>query len=183
MARSVRRSAYLSSLTHEERAQHLVRVSGYVGIWGEACQRQAQRVLNTGILDMQPECWTFAAAMGGLLRCVGLARDLGLSLEPCLAAFEEAAPDARGVRDVLEHLEDYELGLGKRPSVQGRLEFLYMRGANGSGFLQLQGLNLTLHLPATQDALARLVQETLDAIDLEISGYANGEGGPDLERS
>lgn len=162
--RRIVRAQRLENLSPHERVDSLLRLNGYLWHWHEGLRRQALRIAEAGIYGMGPECWLYACALGAFLRCVHLAGDLGAEVSGPLAAFDSSARDARAVRDVLEHLEDYELGVGDRQNArQGRLEFLWGRHGDGTTTLQLQGVDLEVEFTALQAAVEQLYEATLEA--------------------
>ena len=75
-----------------------------------------------------------------------------------IARFDAAFPDAKKVRDVLEHLEDYELGVGDlQVPGQRRLEFLYCSDDEGMSYMELQGVGVRREAHAV---VRRLVKDT-----------------------
>ena len=86
-------------------------------------------------------------------------------------------PDAKKVRDVLEHLEDYELGVGDLQTPgQRRLEFLYGSDDQGMAYIddqgmayiELQGVGVRLDIRGAHAAARRLVEDTEAAIEAAL---------------
>ncbi len=156
----------LATMTERERLDSLEKLLGYVTVWRVALLRQNERVLSGG-QGNSPDVWLWATALVGLLRQAELAERLRVPVKQLLDAFATAAPDARDVRDVLEHLEDYELGIGRRQSPgQGSVEFLYC--FDGMWTLELQGVGrdgrLRLEFATAHPAAEALGEGLLKAV-------------------
>ena len=111
-----------------ERARSLARGPASAKFWSAAISRQWQRVEeHLSILrEAGPSVVTYNArdsdafflliAVGHILR--NLTRFIALTNDDRLVeanrTFESQFPDAKGLRDVLEHLDEYVLGEGKR---------------------------------------------------------------------
>lgn len=165
------RAYVLAHLSDDDRLIKLARTSHYVSVWRKALADQAQRVDAAGIFKGSSEKWLWACALGGLLRTVRLSGDLGADITHARSAFKAAAPHAKDLRDVLEHLEDYELGLGHMPAT-GPIEMLQEmtdRDVDGlpvwENLTQLQGLDVEVNYRTAQTAADALAEATLHAID------------------
>jgi hypothetical protein len=176
LSRRERRAARLASISDGEALDSLRRVSTYISVWHTALQQQADRIQSLGLFSAAADIWLWASALGSLLRCIDLTEHLGCDVTAARIAFAEAVPHGLAARDVLEHLEDYELGIGDQQHSspgQTRLEFMYERGLRpdeDTGALQadhtlhLQGVGLKLNIVTAQAAVAVLVEAAYDAI-------------------
>jgi hypothetical protein len=77
-----------------------------------ALDEQAARLRDLSVLNGGSDNWLHALALGTTLRSVHLAGVLDVDTAAALRRIDPAVPDAKKVRDVLEHLGDYELGVG-----------------------------------------------------------------------
>ena len=103
--------------------------------------QQRDRLRAQSVLTGGPDTWLYIVALGAGLRCVGLAEVLGADVAAPRKQFDDAVADAKGVRDVIEHLEDYELGVGDlQVAGQRRLELLWCSSDQGVEYLELQGV-------------------------------------------
>ena len=130
-----------------------------------ALDAQAARLRDLSVFNGGPDTWLYALALGTTLRSVHLAGVLDVDTTEALRRFDAAVPDAKKVRDVLEHLEDYELGVGDlQPPGQRRLEFLYSSDDEGMAYIELQGVGVRLDIREAHAAARRLVEDTEAAI-------------------
>jgi hypothetical protein len=165
------RQKRLAGLRDDERLLSLARVGHYIAVWRQALHDQAQRIDAAGIFKGSSEKWLWASALGGLLRTVDLAGDLGADIKSAKDAFTATTPDAKSLRDVLTHLEDYELGVGRLPSV-GQLEMLHEQSLRViDGELQLehttifQGVQIEVNFRTAQAAAELLAASALEAVE------------------
>ncbi len=141
----------------------------YLNVWVRALDAQAARLRDLSVFNGGPDAWLYALALGTTLRSVHLAAVLGVETAEALGRFDAAVPDAKKVRDVLEHLEDYELGVGDLQSPgQRRLEFLYCSDDQGMNYIELQGVGLRLDIREAHAAARQLVQDTETAIAVAL---------------
>ena len=163
--RKQRRQRRLAALTPAEREDSLRRVPVYLQVWLSALDAQAARLRELSVINGGPDTWLYALALGATLRAVHLAAFLGVNTADALARFDAAVPDAKTVRDVLEHLEDYELGVGDlQPPGQRRLEFLYCSDDEGMSYIELQGVGVRLDIREAHAAVHQLVEDTEAAV-------------------
>jgi hypothetical protein len=159
--------ARIGAMTETERHESLLRLSGYLHTWSAALDQQAARLSERSVMTAGPDAWLYALALlGAALRCVRLAGDLGIGVDAALETFHGAVPDAKRVRDVLEHLEDYELGIGdlQKPDQRRRLDFLYSSSDKGIEFIELQGVDVRLELRTAHDAARALLEQVAEAV-------------------
>lgn len=167
VSRWERRQHRLATMSEDDQLESLRRLAGYLHVWNEALELQHQRLRQQSVMTGGPDTWRYAVALGTCLRCVGLADDLGVDTAPAVSAFDSAVPDAKAVRDVLEHLEDYELGVGdlqQGPAIGRRLEFLYCSSDSGMSFIELQGVDVRLDLLEAHQAAQHLLADVADAV-------------------
>jgi ribosomal protein S18 acetylase RimI-like enzyme len=166
--RAERLAARLEAMTPEEHKTALALLSGHAWRWQQTVLLQQQRVRDADFGASQQEMQLFALALRSLLRCVQMATALGVPVDDLLTEFDEVAPQAKQVRDVLEHFDDYELGIGDVQDVHGRPEFRgFMYGRSGDGkdaHLLVLGLNLELQIDEAADLARRLVDELLERL-------------------
>ncbi|MDX6198912.1 MAG: hypothetical protein QOJ79_2063 [Actinomycetota bacterium] len=153
-------------MTVEERRESSLRLSGYLQVWRSSLAQQRERLRSQGVLKGGPDTWLYIVALGAGLRCVGLAETLGAEVADARARFDSLVPDAKHVRDVIEHLEDYELGVcdqqvGRSGS---RLEFLWCSSSQGVEYLELQGVGLHFDLAVAHAAALELLDAATAAL-------------------
>ena len=142
--------------------------------WNAHVGRQWGRVLEApSELDLQMDLQLLAIALRGVVRAASFARqvaqDRGDSeghtrLENAIRSFEDAVPNGKNVRDILEHFDDYRRGRGhlqRREEMGDLLEWI--EEENGGPVLVL---GATFRLVAkdavsTASRLANEVAETL----------------------
>jgi len=122
--------------TSAERAAARAQLHGYVYVWAEATRRQRDRVLDLSetILAQPPgtayddvrhhvesDLVLFAVALRNLLRAVEWAQaTYAPTLDKALEQFQAEVPHAVDLRDVLEHFDDYEQGIGQLQNPKNR---------------------------------------------------------------
>lgn len=172
LAKPTRRSKALVAINADSsrRRGTLLQVSGQALTWTEAVRMQGERVAAASFEQSQREMVLFALALRGLLGSAETARDLGVNVEQALAAFDDVAASAKDVRDILSHLPDYALGVG-RLQVDGSppVEISYARGAAAGTAIIISNPSMTLNVGAAitgVDAFAAALQEAIH-LDLE----------------
>jgi hypothetical protein len=109
----------------------------------------------------------FAMSLRELLRCADLATDLGVPTADLLREFDQVAPDAKDVRDVLSHFDDYELGVG-RLQKPGQATFGLMYGRHpttgADGTLYVIGVGIELPVASAVTAGVRFADGLLDRL-------------------
>jgi hypothetical protein len=131
-------------------------------IWADAVERQAERVRTaTGDqFDVFPDFILYAFALRCLYRSAdAISKEADGALEQELATFERAVPRFKDVRDVLEHFDDYDRGVGKlqrpgdpiqidaHPVVDGST--LYLRGVRLELYSSLDAARALSHAACT----------------------------------
>jgi hypothetical protein len=110
--RDKQRTARLEGMPGPSRLLHVMQLQGHMLTWGQALDRQAGRIANGGLLERYPDAFLYASALGSALRCAGLAELLGVDLSSAKSTFDAAVPYGMELRNVVEHLEDHEIGIG-----------------------------------------------------------------------
>ena len=167
--RKQRRQQRLATLTPVGRRDSLQRVAVYLSVWMRALDEQAARLRDLSVLNGGSDNWLYALALGTTLRSVHLAGVLDVDKAAALRRIDPAVPDAKKVRDVLEHLGDYELGVGDvQPPGQRRLECLYSWDDEGMAYIELQGVGVRRDLREAHAAARQLVEDTEAAMDAAL---------------
>jgi hypothetical protein len=153
-------------MTADDRRESALRLSGYLQVWRSALVQQRERLRAQSVLTGGPDTWLYIVALGAGLRCVGLSERLGAEVAGARASFDSLVPDAKRVRDVIEHLEDYELGVGDLQigRSNSRLEFLWCSSDGGVEYLELQGVGLRFDLAVAHSAALELLDAATAAL-------------------
>ena len=174
------RTARLATITGHDLLLRVMNVQGYLLVWADALERQAERVRSSSFPPQSAEMWLNASALGSALRCVRLAQGLGANLSSAESDFQTVVPHGKKVRDVLEHLEDYEWGVG-RSQKPGDQPLAFMTQRRGGGptvdILHLQGVGLELNFETTQKAVSVLIEAAMEALQQRRAGLER-EFGP-----
>ena len=158
----------------------VMNVQGYLLVWADALERQAERVRSSSFPPQSAEMWLYASALGSALRCVRLAQGLGANLSSAESDFQTVVPHGKKVRDVLEHLEGYEWGVGRsqKPGDQPLAFMTQRRGGEPTvDILHLQGVGLELNFETTQKAVSVLIEAAMEALQQRRAGLER-EFGP-----
>mgnify|MGYP003382549999 CR=1 FL=1 len=175
IAKPTRRSKALDAINADSsrRRDSLLRISGQALTWTEAVKMQGERVSAASFEQSQREMVLFVLALRGLLGSAETARDLGVSVDQALAAFDDVASSAKDVRDILSHLPDYALGVGRlQADGSPPVEISYARGAAAGTAIIISNPSMTLNVGAAitgVDAFAAALQE---AIRLDVDSEA-----------
>lgn len=144
--------------------------------WARATDMQAERVLGpVGGGNKQADALLFCLSLNNLIRAAGLAVQLKVPLaDEVLDSFLGSFPDAKSVRDIIEHFDDYELGIGKlqnsAPSPSGSVFSFSQEHPSGSYRIHLFSLGVSLDVRAARGAARTLAQEILSGLERQ-TGY------------
>ena len=167
-SRSTARQRRIASLDEIERRRLAELLGGQTYLWATVVQRQGDRVKAADRDYVQAEIYQYALALRVLLRCGEVAAELGGDVGAALSAFDAVAPDAKDVRDVLDHFDDYLLGIGRLQRRRPGAEFGFMYGRSGDGTdanLFVIGLDLTLPIDAATDAALQVAAAVVEAFN------------------
>jgi hypothetical protein len=153
-------------------------LSGLIWRWWVGIKLQAERISVLPIgADEDAEVWFFAVALRNLLRAVELAqRSTGKpEIAAALEHFNSVVPDAKEVRDLLEHFDDYALGIGKKQRADARRAVdeaaVYVKSysltlgrTSGSDRITMHIGGFMLDSALAVQAADRLANETLNAL-------------------
>lgn len=139
-----------------------------IAIWWRAVEVQGKRALDVQSvtnLDARIEFYLFAIALRQLLRAVNFCRPHEpAAIEAAIATFDSAVPHCVNLRDVIEHFDDYELGIGKLQRQRVLLKV-------PSDWFEHDGTSTIFHLPPLHldvaEALAaaeHLADAAMDAV-------------------
>ena len=177
------RRRHIEGMSDLERAEAMRRVVHDLQTWRYAIARQEERIHAQPLQEVFSDIWLFAMALAAFRRCAALAGDLGVSVDEALARFDAAAPAAMSVRNVLEHLEDYQLGIGRQqkraPTAARPVEFLSMFSPGEGWSLQLQGA-AAAHLDLQVQRAHAAAQELADELVPRLLASRTDLGGPPL---
>ena len=168
--RAKRRQERLANISGHDLLLRMMNLQGHLAVWSQTLDGQSRRVAAGPFPFHASEAWLYVSALGSALRCIGLAQDLGADIAVAQERFAGAVPEAKKVRDVLEHLEDYELGVGdlQKPWDGSKtLGIMYQRAADTTGWrdtLHLQGVGLSLDFRATHEAVTALLSDSMEAL-------------------
>ena len=136
------------AMDEEGRGRALATAGGQAYLWVEAVIAERKRVLDSQstTVEHMAHAAMFALALRNVVRSAELARQvLGGSRKGRVTAaiknFEEQVADAKRLRDVLDHFDDYTLGVGNEPTV---FNVFYERGADDHYVLHVGDLTLDL---------------------------------------
>lgn len=165
-----RRAARTAALGPDKRALTLGLLGGHLYRWSTLVELQAQRVRQQPFGDAQGEMLLFAMSLRELLRCADLATDLGVPTADLFREFDQVAREAKDVRDVLSHFDDYELGMG-RLQKPGEATFGLMYGRHpttgADGTLYVMGVDIELPVDAAATAGLRFAEALLDRLSTQ----------------
>jgi hypothetical protein len=154
-------------------------LAGWLFTWFASAERQATRTLwPNDRSDYQVEGYLFILAVRQVLRAVEAARGhadhhrdgkRSSELTRALAAFDSAVVDAREVRDILTHFDEYQRGKGnlqRQDRAAGRdprrLNVYYENTGSTVRLHLMPGV--TMDVGATLNAAGQLVEDATDAL-------------------
>jgi hypothetical protein len=112
--------AAISEMDADERGRTLAYAQGEIYVRANAVAQQAMRIRdhNQPTAEFQADCWLLAEALLGTIRAASLcvllfAGEHSVEVESAIDRVVQAIPDAKSVRDALEHFDDYLLGIGR----------------------------------------------------------------------
>jgi hypothetical protein len=133
-------------------------------IWGQAVQRQADRILGAEFEDAQVDVMLFADALRSVVR--GAERVLGREHE-AVQAFKADVPDSEHVRNIYEHFDAYVEGKGYRQQDGsiGPDDWRPLHSKVGDDHYVVNFGPYRLEVGPARDASALLVAATLEGAD------------------
>lgn len=130
-----KRSQAIAALSDKGRRTLRLRANGELYLRATAVIQQAQRLRASGQpgAEYMADMWLFSHALRGALKfgefCFELSDESeGEGLRPVIEEFRAVVPDAVLLRDVLEHFDDYLLGIGRNQKLVSNPTFFYERG-------------------------------------------------------
>lgn len=161
----------------------------YLNHWGALVDLQAERALEGGVTDLRSnlDAYQFAHVLNQLVRAADSVnrQHLGGSADAVIDAFCAAVPHWKDVRDVIEHFDDYDLGVGHLQQ-SGRLPkdlpylgaFFALRGrATEREKTLFLGASLSLPIHTAREAAAELLEGTRLEISRLVHELEQGSEG------
>lgn len=155
-----------------------VELAGHAYAWGQAVVIQSQRLRETDSpLYRHVDSYLLVIAMRQVLRCAeAMSKAVGgdRELAGAKAEFLNDHRNARAMRDVLSHFDEYQAGKGKlqKSGKVGRLA-IWM-GAGEDSFTLALASNLTLELSGASSSALALADATLAAKDRYLARLREG---------
>ena len=90
--------------------------AAHILFWGHAVDLQGRRANDGKVatMDAQVDCYLFLVAVRQLVRAVEFCRPHAMSeIDKALSEFKREVPGWLVLRDVVEHFDEYERGIGK----------------------------------------------------------------------
>jgi hypothetical protein len=138
---------------------------------GRAVKLQNDRICSHGSIcdiDLAVDLDLYVVAVRQALRAAELAAEFGVpGASDAVATCNQAAPMSKEARDVIEHFDDYKLGIGRLQGAGKRAPKWHYnpfigRGAPGEVTLNLGG-QLSVEIGPTSRAIQSLIDEITEA--------------------
>lgn len=144
----------------DQRQKLLGAAEHHLLIWTLAVGSQRDRVAESRpITDTEVESYLYVLALRNLLRVARLAATFDpQASEAAVQEFEATIPAAIHIRDVLEHFDEYEAGIGRlqeNGAIHALASVSVQRRSTGTGWLLTVG-PLTLDIDDATQAAQRL---------------------------
>jgi len=146
-----------------------VELAGHAHLWGGAVSIQAERVRNaTGPYERHVDGYFLVFAIRQVVRSAeAMQKAVGgdTVLKTAQDRFLAEHPQAKAMRDVLSHFDDYERGTGtlQKSGEVGGIQIWF--GVGDTSFTLALASNLTIELTAASTAATSLANATLEAED------------------
>ena len=150
------------------------RIRGHLATWMFAVEAQGKRVLEPEPQELQEaNAYLFIVALRQLLRCIDWAitnadthgdGSRSKALRAAFANFDAAVPNAKDVRDIIEHFDDYERGRGDLQK-KGEPALILMYEDDGSSFQLTLMRGYTINVTKAAVAAEALANRCMDELD------------------
>ncbi len=156
------RSRAINALDDEARTKLRLRANNEVYLRATAVIQQVRRLRKNDqpAAEYMADMWLLAHAIRGTLKfgefCLELSEE-SPNLKAAIENFRNVVPDAVALRDVLEHFDDYLLGIGRNKKISSEPIFFFERGESA----RIRVENMVIDMEVAEQASIALASAAL----------------------